>query len=170
MSRFRTFNFYFCFLALFFLCACKTTEERKRGKEASTLRLHLEVNQDGTQWNLGVPIYRERPVMVNVHREPFLTEGDVEMAEVVDAPGGYMLKVQFSRHGTLVLDTVTTSYKGRHIAVQSQFGESRWLAAPRINQRIANGLFVFTPDASREEAERIVRGLNHIAAELRKRY
>jgi hypothetical protein len=34
---------------------------------------------------------------------------------------------------------------------------------------LADGVFVFTPDASREEAERIVRGLNNAVNLARKR-
>ena len=41
--------------------------------------------------------------------------------------------------------------------------EGRWLAAPRINKRIADGVLVFTPDATREEAEQIALGLNNLA-------
>jgi hypothetical protein len=32
-----------------------------------------------------------------------------------------------------------------------------------IRQRIADGVLVFTPDATRAEAERIVSGLNRVA-------
>jgi len=75
--------------------------------------------------------------------------------------------IQFNKHGTLVLDMVTTGNRGSRVAVHSQFGDSRWLAAPRITGRIANGIFTFTPDATREESERIVRGLNNIAKALK---
>jgi preprotein translocase subunit SecD len=129
----------------------------------------METNPDGTPHSGGVAVYRERPTMVNVNKEPFLTEGDVQEAAVVDALGGFVIKIQFNRHGSLVLENTTTAYRGRRIAIQSQFGESRWLAAPVIASRIVNGTYVFTPDASREEAERIVRGLNKVAAEIKKR-
>lgn len=164
------FNIYFCLALLFALSACKTTEEKKQGKEASTIRFHLEVNSDGTPSNSGVPIYRESPVWVNVNREPFLTEGEVQQAAVVtvDASGGFAIQIQLNRHGALVLENVTTGYKGRRMAIQSSFGEARWLAAPLIKQRITNGLLVFTPDATRAEADRIVLGLNNIAKALNK--
>ena len=42
--------------------------------------------------------------------------------------------------------------------------ESGWLAAVLIRSRIPNGLFIFTPDASREEGIRIVRGLRNVLA------
>jgi hypothetical protein len=67
------------------------------------------------------------------------------------------------------LDTVTTANKSKRIAILAIFPEKRWIAAPLINQRNASGVLTFTPDATREEAERIVRGLNNVAAQLRKK-
>ncbi len=37
---------------------------------------------------------------------------------------------------------------------------------PRINRRISNGELVFTPDATREEAERIVKGVNNVSKKI----
>jgi hypothetical protein len=42
--------------------------------------------------------------------------------------------------------------------------QSGWLAAVLIRQRNSTGVFRFTPDASREEADRIVRGLRNVIA------
>ena len=166
--RFLSYNLYLCLALLSLWTGCKTTEEKKRGQDASTIRFHLEVNSDGTERNRGVPIYRENPVWVNVNREPFLTEADVVQAAIVDSIGGFAIRILFDRHGTLVLENVTTGQKGRRAAIQSQFGDARWLAAPLITQRITTGVWVFTPDATREEAERIVRGLNNIAKAVKK--
>lgn len=150
---------------------CETTSTAKKSKEASTLRLHLEVNPDGSPRNTTASVFRERPFLVTINREPFLTELDLESAEIVkaDAFGGFAIRAQFSRHGTLLLENVTTVNRGRRIAIHSQFAESRWLAAPVIRQRITDGTMVFTPDATEEEAQRIVRGLNNLIAEVRKR-
>jgi len=167
-------------LYLFVLCAllcgslgCKTTEstkKKKKDKEATTMRFHLEVNPDGTPWNAPVPIYREKPVMVNVYKQPFLDEGNIASASVVDTVGGFAIKVQFDQHGSLALDQATTLHRGQRIAVYSQFTDARWLAAPQIKGRISNGELIFTPDATRDEANRIVLGLNNVAQELRKKY
>jgi hypothetical protein len=46
---------------------------------------------------------------------------------------------------------------------------SAWLGAVMIRSRIGTGSFRFTPDASRKEAERIVRGLNNLIAEVAKK-
>jgi hypothetical protein len=46
-------------------------------------------------------------------------------------------------------------------------GEGRasgWLAAVKIRERIPSGIFRFSPDASREETARIVRGLKNVLA------
>jgi hypothetical protein len=165
-----SFNIYLLILLILIPAGsgCKTSRAKKDSKEIATLRFHLEVNPDGTPHNTGVRIFRASPVVVNVHREPVLSEADIEQAALVDAIGGFAIRIQFNRHGAIVLENITTIHRGRRLAIHSQFqfGESRWLAAPLIQRRIVNGLFVFTPDATREEAERIVKGLNIVAARL----
>ncbi|MDX1951243.1 MAG: hypothetical protein SFY81_03615 [Verrucomicrobiota bacterium] len=153
-------------------CGCKSTEEKKRDKEATLLRFHIEVNRDGTPYNQPVPVFRSDPVMVNVSRDPFLDEGSILAASVVDVDehGGYAIRLQFDEHGTLILDNYTTSYRGQRLVIYAQWTEIRWLAAPRITKRVPDGILIFTPDCSREEAERIVRGLNNVAKRLRKKY
>ena len=82
--------------------------------------------------------------------------------------GGYSISVQFDKEGTWLLEQYTTGNKGKRVAIAAEFGEMRWLGAPVMTQRIGNGLFVFAPDASREEAERIVGGLNNLAKRVQK--
>ncbi len=117
------------------------------------------------------PIYREKPVWVSVDKSPFLTEGDVSSAVVVDEVGGYVLKIQFNHQGTELLEEATAANRGRRIAILSQFGEKikdyRWLAAPMVNHRISDGVLVFTPDATREESEEIALGLNNVAKKVK---
>jgi hypothetical protein len=52
------------------------------------------------------------------------------------------------------------------VVVWARADEARWIAAPKMQYRITNGLFVFTPDTTHEEAERIVRGLNNVAKKI----
>jgi hypothetical protein len=137
-------------------------------KEASTFRVHLEVARDGTDKNAPVPVYRQNPIYVNVENAPFLTEVHVSKASVVDALGSFQIMIQFDRRGTWLLEQYSTAHRGRRIALFSQFGSARWLAAPVMNKPITDGLLVFTPDATREESERIVVGLNNVAKEFQK--
>ena len=161
--RFPRFNTYLIAALCALGAGCKTTAE----KEVSTLQFHLEVTPDGTEHNSLVPIGREGTFTVNVEKAAFLNEGLVAKAAVVnDALGSFALMIQFNRKGSWMLEQYTVAHKGRRVAILSQFGEARWLAAPKMNNRITDGLFVFTPDATREEAERIARGLNNVAKEL----
>ena len=165
------FNIYLLLVALGMgLCACHTSESGKK-KELSTLRLHLEANPDGTGSSEAVPVFRESPVLVNVEKTPFLTEANVAEAKLLDVMGGYAIQLQLDRRGSWLLDQYSAANKGRRIAIFSQFGvpaQARWLAAPVLTQRITNGFLVFTPDATKEEAEGIVRGLNNVATQEQK--
>lgn len=150
------------------LCGCKTTEEKKAAKEKTLISLHLETNPDGTPRNGKVPVYRSRPEMINVMKEPFLANQNILNASVVDLEGGFGILLQFDDHGTRVLEMYTGRFRGKRIAVNCAFPELRWLAAPRITSTVKNGAFIFTPDATREETERIVRGINNTAKDARK--
>ena len=110
-------------LAAAAVCGCQTSGENRPKKLLSTLRLHLEASRDGTKANEPVPIYREKPVMVNVEKTPFLTEADVAEAKVIDVVGGFALRIQFNHAGHRLLEEYTTANRGRRIAVFSQFGE-----------------------------------------------
>lgn len=162
----QRFNIYLL-LALVAVAASSGCKTFGKKKEASTLRLHLEVNEDASGASSPVPVYRASPVYVNVEKQPFLNEATISKASVVDVMGGFAIFVQYDRKGSWLLEQYTTANKGKRMAIFSQFGEVRWLAAPVITKRITDGALVFTPDATREEAERIVRGLNNVAKEMK---
>ena len=111
-------------------------------------------------------------MILGVEINAALDEGFMDKVELVtvDEFGNYAIKVTFNEQGAKRLDYVTSSFKGRRLAVNARWTETRWLAAPLITKRITNGIFIFTPDASREEAERIVSGLNNVIAKLKKPY
>lgn len=170
LQRFNTYLLITLAAAAMAVCGCQSTAESKSKKLLTTLRLHLEVNRDGTKANESVPIYREKPVWVNVDQMPFLTQGNVASASVIDVVGGYALRVQFDHDGIVLLEACTAANRSRRIAIFSQFGEKikdfRWLAAPVISRRISDGVLVFTPDATREESEEIALGLNHVSKKV----
>jgi hypothetical protein len=168
------FNLYLC-VALLLTAAlaigCQT-EARKRKHQLSTLSIHLQGHPDRTNMNERVPIYRAHPYMINVEKEPILTQLDIIKAEVVDVVGGFAIRLQFSRQGTLLLEQNSVSHGGERFAIYCEFGEQlkekRWLAAPIVSRRISDGVLVFTPDATREEADQLVLGLNNVGKEVKK--
>jgi|SRR4051812_2659549 hypothetical protein len=159
----RLFNTYLLLSLAFFSVGCESLGKKK---EASTIRLHAEVNADGSDKNGRVAIDRENPIYVNIDLDPFLSEQYLKSAAVLDAIGGFSIYLQFDQKGTWLLEQYSAANKGRRVVIGSQFGETRWLAAPVFNKRITDGTLAFTPDATRTEAERIVRGLNNVAKKL----
>ena len=190
--RLGRFNIYLA-LALALVCAgCKTRALRPDKKELSTIRLFL--GSKSASGGTGEILVTRQKIPLNLEPEPFLTEEDLVKAAVVDYPDGtFAIQLQFNQHGALVLDMTTVENKGKLIAVFSQFpalakqkkqsasapastaseeGKPRtsaWLGAVLIRSRTESGSFRFTPDASHVEAERIVRGLNNLVAEVNKK-
>jgi len=166
------FNTYLFLLALALSAGCKSAEERRHDKAITTFRLHLEANQGGTDSTAVIEI---AGAQIYVNNSPFLDETSVTNAAVVDTrDGGFAIRVRYDRHGTLVLDTVTTENRGRHLAIFTQFGpgkleQKRWLGAPYIGSSIASGVLIFTPNSTRPEAEQVVQGLNNVAKKLKKK-
>ena len=170
-TRWCRFNIYLTLgLAWAAVCGCRTAAEARLPKMLSTLRLNIEVSRNSLKANEPVPIYRERPTMINVEVVPFITEQNVAEAKVIEVVGGYALRLKFDHAGMALLEDYTVANRGRHIAIFSQFGEklseSRWLAAPLITSRISDGVLTFTPDATREECDDIALGLNNVAKEV----
>lgn len=174
-------------VALVILCAgCETTKDPAKGpetkaatkkseaakknkKERSAVALYLEAKSKADPMN-SVPIFRESPVYVTLQAEPFLTSANLVDAAVVDMQDGFALQLKFDSHSAFVLDTLTSANKGKRIAIFAAFPpDQRWLAAPLIQGNNPTGTLTFTPDATREECERIVRGLKNTLAEQRKR-
>ena len=165
----RVINHYLMAIAL---CAglglgCKSMGEKKPGENYSLIMLYLEQNNDGTKYSRKMAVYRADPIIFYVNSESFLSTADLDKATLMEAVGGFALQLQFNRHGTAVLESFTTSNKGKRIAIFCQFTEPRVLAAPMITRRNATGIIRFTPDCSRKEAERILAGLNTAIKEIK---
>jgi preprotein translocase subunit SecD len=164
------FNLYLL-LAGVMLAGCQTDKQKKE-KHLSSLRLHLESRIPMPDRNETVSVVRGNPVLVTVDKVPFLTESSILKAVLLETPGGYAIQVKFDEPGSLILEQYTSANQGRHFAIFSQWSEktvdSRWIAAPIINHRYKDGVYSFTPDSSREEAEQIVKGLNNMAEKIAK--
>jgi hypothetical protein len=171
MIQWGRFNIYLLAALVFgLICGCNSVESKRKDR-VSTLQLRAEMNPDAMGRTEQVQIYRAQPFRMTVEKKPFLTEAFVKEARVVDVLGGFALQIQFDQQGTWLLEQYTAGLRGKHLGIFSQFctppeeklNEGRWLAAPLIQTHITDGLLVFTPDASREEAEEIAMGLNRVA-------
>lgn len=155
---------------------CATTPEDKRTKaekEAVTaMRFHVETGEHAAS-SRTINVLRNSPVEIYIDKEAVIDERDVKSARLMDANGTYMIRVDLTMHGQLVLEMESVSHLGRRMAIQATWStgketpETRWLAAPEMAQPLRQGSIAFTPDSSREEAKAIVMGLNNIAVKLK---
>jgi preprotein translocase subunit SecD len=170
----RCFNLYLLATALGLLGAgCQTGSLgslfHHKNKHMAALRIHLESEATAAGVNKNITIMRSQPVMLNISTEPILTEADVLGARLIDSYGSFAVEVTFEETSGWKLEQYSAANPGKHLAIFGQWSDKladgRWLAAPLITRRLAGNVLVFTPDASREEAEKLVAGLNLIGKE-----
>jgi preprotein translocase subunit SecD len=164
----RQFNTYLMLAAVLALfCSCQS---KKTDSLVSALRVHIETNPDSTGTSQTVSVVRSDPVPVTIDKEPILTEVNVVSARVFDTQGGFAIEIRFDETASWILEQYSAANPGRHFVIFGQWGDKvadgRWLAAPTITGRIGNGVLVFTADLSREEADRLVLGLNNVAKKI----
>lgn len=151
----RRFNTYLlAALGALLLCGCQTPTKSK--KMNAVLRVHAEATEN-TAFTKTVKIFQNQSVEMKVDQSPLLLETDVVSASVVEALGGFALVIKFNPRGQWLLDQHSSLRRGKHLAIFIEFGEkpaiNRWVAAPIISHRITDGTLIFTPDATRAEAE-----------------
>jgi preprotein translocase subunit SecD len=151
------------------LCGCQMFGQKDL---LGALRIHVQTNPNALNMSQTISVMRSNPVLLTIGRDPILTEANVVAAKIMDTPGGFAIEIQFDETGAWLLEQYSAANPGGHFAIFGQWGDKlangRWLAAPIITRRIANGVLAFTPDASRTEADQLVLGLNHVAAKIRK--
>ena len=148
-------------------------KKKKEEKAAAMVRIFLETTDDGMAPK--VDVIRSRPISVAIVKQPFVDERDIVRAILLETPdGGFMIKLEMTSHGKQSLEMSTVSANGRRMVIFSQWTmdgvekpEERWLAAPLIRSPLHDGVIVFSADCSREEANRIVDGINNVAIKLK---
>lgn len=137
-------------------------------KRASVhLRFHLESAVMDPAHTVSVGVGRDSGLFVVVEGRPFLDESNVLDLSVVDQFGGFSFKVLFDRRGTWLLEQASTTHRGRRCVIYCEFTHSgtnisRWIAAPVLTGRIADGVLIFTPDLTRSEADALVKAVQPV--------
>jgi len=166
----QRFNLYLALAAvLALLCGCQTGKNKE---PMAALRIHIQTNPDSIGMSQQVRVMRDEPVLITIAHTPILTEANLTSAKVINVPGGFAIALQFDETGSWTLEQYSAANPGGHFVIFGQWGDKlkdgRWLAAPIITQRISNGLLVFTPDASRDEANQLVLGLTNAIKKIHK--
>jgi SecDF, P1 head subdomain len=168
----RQFNIYLALAAtLAVLCGCQTN--KPHGLIAA-LRVHIEAGPSAAGMTQTISVPRDDPVLVTIMQQPILTEANLVAAKIIHTPGGFAVEVRFDETGTWILEQYSAANTGLHFVVFGQWGkklaEGRWLAAPLITHRIANGVLTFTADMSRPEADQFTLGLSNTAQFYKKQF
>jgi hypothetical protein len=162
----RRFNLYLTLLLAVAVCGCGTFK-KKPPEKISAVRVHMEAPVGVQGETRTVTVLRSNPVVVTVDINPILTEQNLIRADLVETPGGFAVKLQFDGTGGWMLEQATAGNPGKHLVIFGQWGEKvadgRFLAIPLITGRNSTAVLLFTPDASREEAQRFVDGLNEVS-------
>ncbi|HUL51449.1 MAG TPA: hypothetical protein VLU94_02570 [Candidatus Nitrosotalea sp.] len=179
--RATAFNTYLILPALLLASGCKSPEQKKHDKTLATFRVFLEAPADSRpppqslQGVLGGNAVVEiAGASIVVNNTPLLDESMVEKAMIMETQdGGFALQIILDSHGKLMLESVTTANPNRHLGILSRWGvdkqvTQRWLAAPMISAPISEGVLIFTPNTTREEADQIVLGLSNVVKKRKK--
>ncbi len=167
----RRFNLYLLLLCAGLVLTAGCASLKKKDKQTAALRVHLQSSENITA-NQTVSVLRSEPMLVSINTDPIITEAMVTEARILDTPGGFAVEIHLNQTGAFTLEQFSGANPGKHLVIFGQWSEKvadgRWLAAPLIGHRMANGVLSFTPDASRAEAEQWVSGLNAVAKKILK--
>ncbi len=143
----------------------------RKPKPVKAVRIYVETRHDIAERSLAATVGRSSPMSFQVEKLPILNEVHVDEAALLEESGTYQVQLKFNSLGTRVLEAYTAAAVGRHLVIMTDIdAEARWIAAPLVRRRIGDGVLRFVPDASREEMQRLVRGLNEAIAKKKKRW
>lgn len=190
----RMFNFFFhsavisilCCMMVFTFSGCETTstkenshksqeaaqkkKEKENRKKYSLVKFFLETPEGSQNKIQEIEVYRAYPERITIGTMPFIDERDFKDVNIVETPDeGFMIEFILTSEGSSILQNITGRYRGRRIIIFANFGDPRYLGAPKIEKIITNGILRITPDASREEAERFVLGMKNTIREIKRK-
>jgi hypothetical protein len=142
--------------------------DKKKAKAAAFVELHIEDPYGTSDYTETISVLRDNPTHMTVEKDAFVDTADLASAKVVTGETGmYKLQLKFNDIGTQRIDGFTSRYRGRHIAILCKFPADRWLGALLITKPISNGIVEITPDATQEECDTIVKGLEAVIKKLK---
>ncbi len=145
-------------------------KEKEDKKKFSITKFFLETPRGSQTFVQEVEVYRAYPEKISIGTREFLDDRDFKDVSIVDTEdGSFKIEFVLNSDGSSILQDVTTRYRGRRMVIFSNFGDPRYLGAPKIERTISDGIVQITPDASREEAERFVLGMKNTIRQLKRK-
>ena len=150
-------------------CVKKYFVDTKRNK--AQLALFVQgFPQQGEDTQL-LKLYQAKPKLVHINPKPVMrgNSGMITSSKVVDTQDGlHAIQLDFTTLGQSVMEHITTNFRSRQLYVvlaqnddhsKTNKVKMTCIGTHYINQTFSTPL-VFTPDASREESEKIIKLLN----------
>ncbi|HEY5041509.1 MAG TPA: hypothetical protein VIK53_05845 [Verrucomicrobiae bacterium] len=163
----RRFNLYLPALLALMLAGGCSTFKKDKSEPLGTIHIHVQSSANLPDQIKTVSVVRASPVLLTISPQPFLSEANLLAARLIEAEGGFAIQLKFDETGGWMLEQTLAANPGKHLVIFGQWGDTpddaRWLAAPIITGRIANGILTFTPDMSHDEAQQFVDRLNNSA-------
>lgn len=168
--RAKLFNSILFVFAVVLVVGCKTGAKSRLKKKDSTLLLCFLESAPGLgDKTMPVEVGRTKKVNLVVASKPVITQNEVLNAEAWDtADGGVAIRLELDRIGRRQLEIFSVLHRGKRMAVQAHFPDARWIDVVPFDQRLSDGILILYPDASPEETDRIVKGLNLVAEAIEK--
>lgn len=145
-------------------------KEKENRKKLSILKFFLETSSGSNADIKEVQVFRAWPETIYISTEAFLDERDFQEVNLIDSPDGtFQIEFILTSEGSAILQNITGRYRGRRIVIFGNFGDPRFLGAPKIEKVITDGRITITPDASLEEAERFVLGMKNTIRTIKRK-
>jgi len=117
-------NFYahrFNLYLLLALTVCGCATHKKKPDVAGAIRVHVESSGNLPTTAQTISVLRSTPVRLTVGIDPVLTEVNLIKAALIEAPGGFAVRVQFDESATWMLEQATARNPGKHLAIFGQW-------------------------------------------------
>ena len=145
-------------------------KEKEDKKKYSITKFFLETPRGSQTFVQEVEIYRAYPEKISIGTREFLDDRDFKDVSLVDTEdGSFKIEFVLNSDGSSILQDITTRYRWRRLVILTNFGDPRYMGAPKIERTISDGIVQITPDASREEAERFVLGMKNTIRKLKRK-
>lgn len=136
----------------FFLLGCSSTE-----KPAKTVTVEFRFAETTPAEGLTEYVFAQTGKKFYLHQEVVMSNKEIDNAVVADWQGKPVVRLILTAEGKEKFAQLTANNINRNMAI---LVNGKLITAPRINAPITQGMAMITGDFTKEEAERIVAGID----------
>lgn len=126
-------------------------------EEKATLRIFLQASDRLPEAHRKVVVLRNPPMNIIINPVSEVSEHDLLSAKAVKTPTQKLLVLQFDPHGQRAIETFTAEHRGELYVMTIN---AIPIAAPLIREVVHDGILTVVVDATDEELDKMVKGLD----------